>query len=280
MVRSQKREILPAEVDDVNTAEKTAEILGAIKVEVLDGVRRVDLSAIKDPVVRNLVAHYETRIGDLLAAEDVQKKRNETLGKVNAVLKRDIYTDALTKIGNRRFFNKKIKEEVTRAMRYGHSVSLLFIDADHFRSVNNTYGHPTGDKVLRSIARILKNVVRDMDVVCRYGGEEFCVILPETSKKQALILAKRVSKAVKDAKSLAVAEDGTKIKKTISIGVSGVTFDKDSKGHARDISKKITSDADENLYLLKHEITRGKRKFDNRGKIAMDGAIIDPSVEQ
>ncbi|MCW8821758.1 MAG: diguanylate cyclase [Sulfurovum sp.] len=90
--------------------------------------------------------------------------------------------DGLTGLYNHRFFYKKFQEELERARRFNHTVSLLMLDIDHFKSVNDTYGHQAGDAILSALSERLKNCVRSIDWVCRYGGEEITVILPETDK--------------------------------------------------------------------------------------------------
>ena len=100
--------------------------------------------------------------------------------------------DGLTGLFVRRHFNEKLEEEITRIRRYGGRLALLISDIDHFKRVNDTHGHPQGDKVLRELAGLLKTTVRDkLDIPCRYGGEEFATILLETDAKGAHILAER-----------------------------------------------------------------------------------------
>ncbi len=91
-----------------------------------------------------------------------------------------VYIDALTNLYNHRYFQESLDNELLRAQRYNSVVSLLIFDIDHFKKVNDSYGHPAGDKVLSNIAVTIKNTVRPSDIVARYGGEEFAVILPET----------------------------------------------------------------------------------------------------
>ncbi len=122
-----------------------------------------------------------------------------------AVLRAQLYeqmermatTDGLTGLFNHRTFQAKADEIMAQARRYGRKCSLMLTDVDHFKSVNDTYGHPTGDQVLKGVARIIKQMARDTDVVARYGGEEFVVIMPETDAKGAQIIAERIREAVK-----------------------------------------------------------------------------------
>jgi len=105
--------------------------------------------------------------------------------------------DGLTGLYNHRYFHDRLDEELTRAERYGHNVSLLMIDIDHFKFYNDNYGHLMGDRVLKELAGILKGRIRHSDIVARYGGEEFCIVLPYHRKEEATIVAERIREAVK-----------------------------------------------------------------------------------
>ena len=100
--------------------------------------------------------------------------------------------DGLTGIFNRRYFEISMKKETKRALRYGKTLSLLIIDLDDFKAINDTKGHPFGDDVLKRLAAILTSISREEDIPCRYGGEEFVVIMPETNANGALIFAERL----------------------------------------------------------------------------------------
>ncbi|HID57223.1 TPA: diguanylate cyclase [Candidatus Poribacteria bacterium] len=105
-------------------------------------------------------------------------------------------TDELTGLYNRRYLNERLTEEIERARRYKYPISCLMLDLDHFKDVNDTYGHQVGDLVLEEFARILKNSTRVVDIVARYGGEEFLIVLPMTNLKGAQTLAERVRRNV------------------------------------------------------------------------------------
>jgi diguanylate cyclase (GGDEF)-like protein len=100
--------------------------------------------------------------------------------------------DSLTGLFNRRYFDVSLKKEINRALRYGKDMSILMIDLDNFKNINDSKGHLFGDKVLKKLATILTTVSREEDVLCRYGGEEFVIILPETNTSGALIFAERL----------------------------------------------------------------------------------------
>ncbi|CDM64048.1 GGDEF domain-containing response regulator [Pyrinomonas methylaliphatogenes] len=110
------------------------------------------------------------------------------------------FTDHLTGLANRRRFERQLAREVARTRRYGHPFCLLMIDIDHFKEINDTFGHVTGDAVIRQVARILQSSTRGIDVAARIGGDEFAVILPETRFEAGLDVAERLRQAIKSTK--------------------------------------------------------------------------------
>jgi len=148
-------------------------------------------------------------------------------------------TDELTKLYIRRYFNLKIRKEVSRALRYDLHLSLAMIDIDHFKIINDTFGHPTGDLVLKEVARLIKTSVRTVDICSRYGGEEFAVILPETDINGAFKMAERLRLAVASGKFPRITQQVT-----ISIGLA--SFPHDGKTYA-----ELISAADKALYEAK-----------------------------
>src|SRR4029077_276762 len=106
------------------------------------------------------------------------------------------YLDGLTGIFNRRFFELRIMEEIERARRYGTGMSVIMADIDHFKRLNDEFGHLLGDEVLRQVSSLFHQQVRKIDVVCRYGGEEFAILLTQTKKEQALTVAEKLRKIV------------------------------------------------------------------------------------
>jgi len=137
----------------------------------------------------------------------------------NARLEQLAQTDPLTQLLNRRALSENITAEMERALRYDSSLALLMIDLDHFKHVNDTHGHLIGDDVLRDLASLLRDLVRENDVVARYGGEEFVILLPETDDAGAERFAERVRAAVKDT-AFASRPGAQAIALTTSIGVA------------------------------------------------------------
>ncbi len=151
-------------------------------------------------------------------------------------------TDGLTGLYNHRSFQIRLSEELLRAERYNKSIILLLLDIDHFKKFNDTYGHQTGDDVLKTIAKIIKGSIRKVDFPARYGGEEFAIILPESDCSKALIVAERIRSAVMEYPFYI--KDGSRVQITVSIGIS--CFPKDST-EKEDLIKK----ADIALYRAK-----------------------------
>ena len=136
-----------------------------------------------------------------------------------------VYRDGLTGVFNRRYFDARLVEEITRAARYGGGVSVLMIDLDHFKKINDDFGHILGDDVLRAVSTIFLRTLRKVDVVCRYGGEESAVLLPATQGGSAAAVAEKIRRAVASAQYAGVA-----LPVTISIGIAefpanGITRD-------------------------------------------------------
>ena len=143
----------------------------------------------------------------------------ETTMADNARLEQLAQTDPLTQLLNRRALTERIATEMERATRHDASLALLMIDLDHFKKVNDSYGHLVGDDVLRDIGRLLLNTIRGSDIVARYGGEEFVLLLPETDEVGAVSFAERIRTAV-EAYEFDRGDDQPALKLTASIGVA------------------------------------------------------------
>lgn len=146
-------------------------------------------------------------------------------------------TDALTSLFNRRYLDQTLESELSRAVRYESPLSILMFDVDHFKKFNDEHGHDQGDRVLQAIAQQMRKTVRDIDHPCRYGGEEFLIILPSTPHHGAMALAERLRENVE-----AMVVDGLKV--TISIGVASIPPFEGS-------SAQMVEKADEALYKAK-----------------------------
>lgn len=177
-------------------------------------------------------------IGVLLC---VMIKYDEKLMNANRILADLSTTDHLTKVKNHRALMSGLDKEVERVKRYGRSFSMAMVDIDHFKKVNDTYGHTIGDEVLIGIANIFKDELRKIDIVGRYGGEEFLLILPESNCMETVQLLERIKKRVKEnnwcIKGLQV---------TFSAGVYEV-----NSGNCHSSMKEVIQQVDELMYIAK-----------------------------
>lgn len=142
-------------------------------------------------------------------------------------LKRISTMDPLTQLANRRSFEERLLEEVQRAKRHESPLSLVMVDLDDFKKINDRYGHPAGDEALRMTARIIRQTIRTIDVACRYGGEEFAIILPQTGKPGAAVIAERICAEFRKL-DLPVQQADRWLKVTGSLGVACFPEDADS----------------------------------------------------
>lgn len=152
-------------------------------------------------------------------------------------------TDGLTELYNHRYFQEQIKMQVEQAKRYEAPFSLIILDIDHFKKFNDTYGHQAGDAVLKQVAQLLKHSVRATDIVCRYGGEEMSIILPNTSKEMAILTAKKICKRISEKRFRLSNTQESNV--TVSLGVS--TFPDDGAN-----APTIIEIADKRLYHSKN----------------------------
>lgn len=152
-------------------------------------------------------------------------------------------TDGLTELYNHRYFQEQIRMQVEQSKRYNNNFSLIIIDIDFFKKFNDTFGHQSGDAVLRQVAQTLKKNVRATDIVCRYGGEEMSIILPNTGKDEAFSTAQKICERVASKKFKLAGDKETNV--TISLGVSTFPYDGDS-------ASSIIEAADKRLYNAKN----------------------------
>jgi len=156
-------------------------------------------------------------------------------------------TDSLTGFYNRTYLERRLNEEISRAARYQQPLSCLFLDIDFFKKVNDTYGHASGDRVLREVANRIQNQLRASDIPTRFGGEEFTLLLPQTGCEEALLLAERIRLAVQATPF--VMESTEQLKVTISIGVSQLLAHEHQQPQG--LGKQLLKSADSALYHAK-----------------------------
>ncbi len=168
---------------------------------------------------------------------------NKELEEVNSVLREMAIRDGLTNLYNHRYFHESMAVEVARSQRYGREFSMIFFDVDYFKKFNDTHGHPKGDAVLETIGNILQQRLRTTDIACRYGGEEFVLMLAETPKEGAVMLAEDLRQQIEQ-HAFQGEETQPNGKLTVSIGVA--TYPEDGES-----SSILLQKADEALYKSK-----------------------------
>lgn len=150
-------------------------------------------------------------------------------------------TDELTGLKNRRAFNSALSMEVKKAIRYERPFAIMMLDADYLKQVNDQYGHDTGDRLIVSVAQVIKSSLRETDILARFGGDEFVIMLPDTNDSRAFEVAERIRIAVENT---SINADGNSISSTLSIGIAGYPVD------AENIDE-VTKKADKALYASK-----------------------------
>ena len=206
--------------------------------EVQDGLRESldhQPSAVVEMTQKLLEANVQLRNELQVARTQIAQKQHELETYVS-----EARTDILTGLQNRRSFNEEINRQFAQRQRQRITFSMLMIDVDHFKNFNDTHGHLAGDLVLRAVARMLSNTLREMDIVCRYGGEEFAVICPGSTLAQAAAGAERVRAAI-EAEVITLKEGPVRV--TISIGVAEVD--------ETEIAEGLIQRADNALYAAK-----------------------------
>ncbi len=180
-----------------------------------------------------------TEIGKVLSISDISRQI-ELLRKMEWLAT----TDELTEINNRRAFFQQATMEMERARRYERPISFILLDLDHFKRVNDSYGHVAGDEILRETARRIRHSIRDTDIAGRYGGEEFAVCMPETRQETAMDLAERLRRTISET---VVHHEGKNISITASFGIIGMEKIDDES------LESLFSKADKALYLAKEK---------------------------
>ncbi len=233
------------------------EVLGAIYLENRSVVDVFDEKSIEP--LELFASHAAVTIKNALLNDELEERveaRTLELQKLNEKLVMEInerraieeqlktlsITDPLTGLFNRRHFYELVEREISRCLRYHHNLAVLMLDLDHFKQVNDLHGHLVGDQTLKAVANLCANLVRENDVVARFGGEEFVVLMPETYLEQARIAAERIRSVVEKTSIVTNAGD---ISVTISIGVT------EWNAQGEMVVDKLIDLADQALYRAK-----------------------------
>ncbi len=208
----------------------------------LDEIKKIKFEIIKATIeVKEKTDEIKKQ---LLEANNAIKKSRERLEKLEQELektKEKTLYDGLTKAYNRAVFDDRIVKEIAKAKRENKTLFLVMIDIDHFKNINDTYGHQTGDMVLKILTQQIKKVIRDIDFFARYGGEEFSLILPDLPLERAKEVAERIRVKIEKTKFLYKQEE---VKVTISLGMAQLKNDDDAKS--------LIERADKALYQAKN----------------------------
>ncbi|KRP60581.1 GGDEF domain-containing protein [Pseudomonas trivialis] len=216
--------------------------------------------------VSYILSHEGEALGELVLRRH-QRLTEEELGQLESLLSTLLYPmrnallyraatrsalrDPLTQTGNRIAMDQTLQREIGMARRHQHPLSLLMLDIDHFKHINDTHGHSAGDKVLRAVAASIKGQLRNVDMVFRYGGEEFLILLSNTRREAAAMVGERLRQA---AQAEDYRADGTRIDLTVSLGCSTLL--------AAESAESLLRRADNALYVAKRE---------GRNRLAMAG---------
>lgn len=187
-----------------------------------------------------------TRVKSLLRIKELHDQLNakvKELEQAKERLRQLAITDGLTGLYNHRYLKEHLEQELYRASRHLSEVSAVMIDIDHFKKYNDTYGHPAGDALLTAVARLLKENIRKIDIAARYGGEEFCLVLAETNKAAAVVVAEKMRRLV-ELSQFQPQESRVNGRVTISLGVA--TFPDDATS-----MNDLIAIADRRLYHAK-----------------------------
>ena len=188
---------------------------------------------------------YEQLVMELKQAQARTEQLAADLGEANSRLRELVSRDGLTGLYNHRHFQEMLRKEISEASRYGRPLSLILFDIDYFKKVNDGYGHPAGDAVLKHVASYAAEAVRTSDVLARYGGEEFAIILPETHARDAVVLGERIRRGIETMK---IDLGGTQppLRVTVSVGLSSL-----KPGASENAQGVMIEAADKALYAAK-----------------------------
>jgi diguanylate cyclase (GGDEF)-like protein len=235
--RSSKADI---QIDQEAVSRNHCKIINTGKAILLRDMGSTNGTYIND----ELIDEYVLRDGDyikvgrsifkFLSGTNIENAYHEEIYRLTTV-------DGLTQIFNKRYFAETLEREIGRAQRYRRDLSLILFDIDHFKNVNDTYGHLAGDSVLKQLANVIKGRIRREDVLARYGGEEFAIILPEIDHHNALAFGEKVRRITE--KALFRFED-TDIPVTVSVGIATLTPE------VQDLPEFVKM-ADDRLYAAK-----------------------------
>jgi diguanylate cyclase len=203
----------------MGSAASYRDALAGAKEEIARGGGREQLRTIVESLVRT-TREVETANEALQRRLQDSHQEIKTLEKNLAAVRTESLTDPLTTLANRKFFNSAIHRLIAEADARGNSLSVVLTDIDHFKTFNDSYGHLTGDQVLRLVAAAVKQEIKGQDIAARYGGEEFAILLPRTSLTQAVTVAEHIRNSVMRKELIRRSTGESLGRVTISLGVA------------------------------------------------------------
>ena len=227
-----------------NVAEKSIDILEIFEIDPGQLKSYSQMLQEANDELGKLNFSYEQLVLELKESKIKSERFANELKKANRQLEELAFRDGLTHLYNHRYFQEILGKEMTRAKRYKSHLSLILFDIDFFKHVNDSFGHPAGDKVLINLAQMISKAVRPSDIIARYGGEEFAVILPETNQAGMNVFAERLRRC---AASVTTMINGEEVKITISCG--GVHLSPEDNL----TQQQLIDAADRNLFLSKND---------------------------
>lgn len=224
-----------------NPRIKSCALLPLIRQNVIIGSLHLgshDAQRYTDQVATDYIGHMA-----MIIAVCIENCINqETLHRLSII-------DMLTKVNNRRSFDRELLKELSRASRNRTPLSCLFVDLDHFKRINDSYGHQTGDQVLRRVAQAIKKVLRKTDLIARYGGEEFALLLPACDHQRALHIGDKIRQQIKLMRFHT--DNGEEFRATLSIGVSTCLPDSFDESRLMGQAHQLVASADSGVYRAK-----------------------------
>src|SRR5437879_5749218 len=230
--RSSKSDV---QIDQESVSRNHAKIINTGKSIILRDLGSTNGTYVND----QLIDEYVMRDGDFikigrtifkfLSGGNIENAYHEEIYRLTTV-------DGLTQIFNRRYFLEQLDREVSRAKRYRRELSLILFDIDHFKAINDSYGHLAGDYVLKQLATVVKGKIRREDVLARYGGEEFAIILPEIEATGAVSFGEKIRKLIEKAP---LKFEDTKMTVTVSVGIGTIVESDDSASLVKRTDDKL-----------------------------------------
>lgn len=262
--------IFGSETAACNDAQEKLKTITAV-VPPLDAMGSDGLLGIAYPAVNNATAQQLTLIRSILSVMVMVVGSSKALSRTLSELEYFSNHDPLTGLYNRRYFNDMLNDEISRSERHTHELSLLMLDLDDFKDINDTYGHPCGDMVLKAVADISRTVLRKGDIATRIGGDEFAILLAETGADGARIVAEKLRALIRDC----MFEDssGKQFHITVSIGV--VTYPENAKS-----IDDLMAGVDMGLYRAKEMGKNGVVTLSSVGELLSANRKTRDSVER